>query len=468
MTDAKGCGASRAYSLSVTGAAGAAAAGSTLLCEAATGTASVTTVVPGATYAWSVTNQTGAGVIVGGASGPSVTYRGTAAGVFALTCKLSVPGLPCPAYAHLEVTVKDGTAPVVTAPSAVSALATGVTASVPLQPGSTYDWSVENGKITAGQGTSVVTLTAGYPGVLKLLVTETRADGCTTKAAVRDVVVTGSEPCTPGPETLCLNGGRFRVTVSWQSYTDGSKGPGQAVGLTADAGYFWFLDDANLELFVKVLDGRAVNGSYWVLFGALSDMEYAVTVTDTATGAVRTYHNPAHHQASTADVNAFGDATPAGSLAAEVTAARGTGGAYGELAAATLPGAVPPASGAIGEKSALGAIGCFPAADTLCLHGQRFRVRVTWRNYANGSTGKGWASPVTDDAGTYWFFADTNVELVVKVLDGTSVNGKHWVLWAALTDVEYTLEVFDTVGGFTRVYKNPAHRLWSGSDVEAF
>ena len=60
--------------------------------------------------------------------------------------------------------------------------------------------------------------------------------------------------------------------------------PAPAVPITADTGYFWFFDDANVELVVKVLDGRSVNGHFWVFFGALSDVGYSITVTDTATG----------------------------------------------------------------------------------------------------------------------------------------------------------------------------------------
>ena len=54
-----------------------------------------------------------------------------------------------------------------------------------------------------------------------------------------------------------------------------------------------------------MLDGRPVNGHFWVYYGALSDVEYTITVTDTVTGKHRTYHNNFHHQGSGADVDAF-------------------------------------------------------------------------------------------------------------------------------------------------------------------
>jgi len=41
------------------------------------------------------------------------------------------------------------------------------------------------------------------------------------------------------------------------------------------------------------------------MYGALSDVEYTLTVTDTQTGAIKTYYNPAHNQAGAKDVQAF-------------------------------------------------------------------------------------------------------------------------------------------------------------------
>jgi len=53
------------------------------------------------------------------------------------------------------------------------------------------------------------------------------------------------------------------------------------------------------------VDGRALNGRFWVFSGALSNVEYTITVTDTSTGQVRTYANPAGSLVSLADTSAF-------------------------------------------------------------------------------------------------------------------------------------------------------------------
>src|SRR5258708_7842312 len=110
--------------------------------------------------------------------------------------------------------------------------------------------------------------------------------------------------CHAGALHLCLAGSRFAVTVSWTDFS-GHSGAGRAVALTDETGYFWFFSAGNVETILKVVDGRGVNGHFWVFYGALSNVQYTLTVTDTATGAVKTYTNPAGHFASVADVTAF-------------------------------------------------------------------------------------------------------------------------------------------------------------------
>src|SRR5262249_1796894 len=69
-------------------------------------------------------------------------------------------------------------------------------------------------------------------------------------------------PCVASDATLCLNANRFRVDVTWQDF-QGHTGAGHAVSLSGDTGYFWFFSSSNVELIVKALDGRAINGNFW-------------------------------------------------------------------------------------------------------------------------------------------------------------------------------------------------------------
>ena len=104
--------------------------------------------------------------------------------------------------------------------------------------------------------------------------------------------------CISGPEALCLNGGRFRVEVTWRDFS-GNTGKGQTVpGATEDSGLFWFFNESNWEMMVKVLDGCAVNNSVWVFGAATSDVAFDITVTDVETEEVRSYNNELGSSAS--------------------------------------------------------------------------------------------------------------------------------------------------------------------------
>jgi hypothetical protein len=96
--------------------------------------------------------------------------------------------------------------------------------------------------------------------------------------------------CVEDATTLCLNNGRFRATAVWRSAQ--ATGSGFAVRLTGDSGYFWFFTASNVEMIVKAVNGCTFNGNYWVFAGGLTNVEVTLTVTDTQTGAVRTYVNP--------------------------------------------------------------------------------------------------------------------------------------------------------------------------------
>ncbi|MBW8877810.1 MAG: hypothetical protein JF614_22815 [Acidobacteria bacterium] len=240
--------------------------------------------------------------------------------------------------------------------------------------------------------------------------------------------------CRPDDTRLCLNGDRFQVEVAWKNPSNGQTGSGHPVPLTDDTGALWFFGPANLELLVKVLDGRAVNGNFWFYSGALSNVEYTITVTDTVAGRVRTYHNAPGQFTSLADVSAFPDTAP-------------------KVASSVLPPF---------ETAGV----C--AADALCLAGGRFRVEVDFIDPRTGGAGRGQAHGLTADTGAFWFFGPANLELMVKVLDGRIVNGRFWVFFGALSDVAYTLTVTDTETGKQKTYRNDPGTLASRADTSAF
>jgi hypothetical protein len=98
--------------------------------------------------------------------------------------------------------------------------------------------------------------------------------------------------------------------------------------------------------------------------------------------------------------------------------------------------------------------GCSNASDSLCTHRSRFEVTALWRDAA-GQEGEGRGNPLSTDTGYFWFFDASNVELVVKALDGCGVNDRFWVFAGGLTDLEVLLLVDDLESGHSRVYYNP-------------
>ena len=106
---------------------------------------------------------------------------------------------------------------------------------------------------------------------------------------------------------------------------------------------------------------------------------------------------------------------------------------------------------------------CVPDERTLCLEDGRYAVRATWEK-PDGETGDAVAWPLTGDTGLYWFFAPTNVEMVLKVLDGCGINQHRWVFAAGLTDVGVTMTVTDTETGVEKPLREPRrHRVPAGA-----
>jgi len=235
--------------------------------------------------------------------------------------------------------------------------------------------------------------------------------------------------CSADATTLCLNGGRFKVQVRWTTPQD-QTGPGQAVTLTSDTGYFWFFSASNVEIVVKVLDGRAFNARFWVFAGGLTNVAVVLTVTDTFTGAIRTYANPQGVAFQPIqDTSAFAGA-----------------GAAGATVSPSVARSTPIVNSVRGP--------CVADPTTLCLNGGRFQVRTQWTT-REGQSGAGRAVDLTGDTGYFWFFSPSNVEMVVKAVTGCSFNSHYWVFAGGLTDVHVVTTVTDTRTGAVLTDTNP-------------
>jgi hypothetical protein len=222
---------------------------------------------------------------------------------------------------------------------------------------------------------------------------------------------------------LELAAGHFRVELTTASGLAAHGFP-----LTADSGVLWLFSADNLEALVKIIDGRSLNGHFWVFAAPLSDLAFTLRVADAVTGAVREYRNPRGHMRGVADTRAFA-----------------AGGSTPE------PPAVEPRI-----RSA-----------TLPLLGGRFSVRTEWRVTGLGA-GNGWAMPLGDASGAFWFFGPDNPEVIVKALDGRGVNGHYWIFLGGLSGVDHTITVRDEVTGAERLYEHPAGISDSFADTAAF
>ncbi len=300
---------------------------------------------------------------------------------------------------------------------------------------------------TAPAATGVTfTKTFAAPGQYHVTALAT-VSGFTAASDLTVNVAAAAAGCTADANTLCLGAnGRFKVQVDWQDLPNQNNGQGSAHPITADTGAFWFFDPSNLELVVKVLDGTALNQHFWVFYGALSNVQYEIKVTDTVTGAVRTYTNPQGTQASGSDTSAF----PSGPAADRGWSAVVRPVRSDDLAATPSP-----------------LIACTTGGNNLCLDG-RFLVNVAWSDVPNHQSGSGTAVSLTSTTGYDWFFADTNIELIMKIVDGRALNGHFWFFYGALSNVQYTITVTDTQTGDWKTYNNPQGTQASRADTSAF
>ena len=115
-----------------------------------------------------------------------------------------------------------------------------------------------------------------------------------------------------------------------------------------------------------------MNGSFWVFYGGLTNLAYTLTITDTVTGAVKVYTNPAGRFASAGDTTAFpasGGARPRPLAAAPDARSRADGWTDGQ--------------GGVRRR----------AGEPLPRAARAFQVHLSWKDFS-GKTGAGQAVPL--------------------------------------------------------------------------
>ena len=117
----------------------------------------------------------------------------------------------------------------------------------------------------------------------------------------------------------------------------------------------------------------------------------------------------------------------------------------------------------------MGSVASGPRTSIL-LNGNRFRATLEW-SAPGFSTRPARVSELrTAETGFFYFLSPDNIELLVKVIDGCSFNGRYWVFFGGATDVAFTLTVTDTQNpDQVRTYHNLlGHPADAVTDTAAF
>ncbi len=177
-----------------------------------------------------------------------------------------------------------------------------------------WSWNFDDGQVSTQQSPTHV---YAAPGPFNVTLTATNASGSTQQT--QPLVVSTSD-------TLRLNSSHaFLVTlVATNQHNNNAQGPGQAIPQNDLFGYFSLPtltgNPDNPEVFVKILDGTTINGQFWVFYGHLTDLIYDITVTEVATGFIKTYHKDAGNSAGGFDTSGFSaTATPTITLTPTIT-----------------------------------------------------------------------------------------------------------------------------------------------------
>ena len=120
----------------------------------------------------------------------------------------------------------------------------------------------------------------------------------------------GTFGCPADEETLCLLDGRFTVTAAVLDPSgSGLSRPAAAMARRDRFGDFAFGSERHPDVVVKILDGRHINGRFWIYGSAsLSQLPYELSVTDLATGRQQSYVSmPSGSTCGVVDTTSFVD-----------------------------------------------------------------------------------------------------------------------------------------------------------------
>lgn len=118
-----------------------------------------------------------------------------------------------------------------------------------------------------------------------------------------DTLAVGEQACRASATDLCLLGGRFRVRALFGQ--GNRRGVARPAGVAGEAGFFSLDDPERVDLGVRMIDGRTVNGSFWLITSGLGTTDAWLEVSDLASGRTRRFLLPGGSPTSRPEIEAF-------------------------------------------------------------------------------------------------------------------------------------------------------------------
>ncbi len=344
------------------------------------------------------------------------------------------------ATATVTATVATCSKPSISTQPADQTIDSGKTASLSIafSSGATVKWYRGNTGDRSNQvGSTASITTAALTATTKFWAEVSNACGPVLSRQVTVTVRTLSE-------MVRMLNNRFVVQVRYRNQFDNNK-QGKLVGRSlfssslSETAVFTFGDQNVVELLVRVSDARPFDNNIHVFLGGLSDVEFFVVVTDSATGIVHEYGKPANKLQGVIDRNTFPGSTSV---------------LTGEDGAFIAPNA---------------------EISTIRVLNNRFQVRVRYRNQFTTPATTGYlnarsiASTSTTETAVFYFGENAgSAEWMVRFSDARPFANRIDMFHGGLTDVELTIEVTDTKTGARKDYSKPAFSLLGQVDRTSY
>ena len=224
----------------------------------------------------------------------------------------------------------------------------------------------------------------------------------------------------------------FDITLTARDPRTGTTGTGQVISQNDIYGIFSIPaitgNAGNPEVIVKMVDATGIGQSYWVFYGALTDLTYTLSVKEVGTGTTKSYND-----------------AKVGSTVCGKFDTSGFGSSTVVTDPADWSGAVP--SQARAGEDTLKLISAHP-----------FEISLSATDPRTGTQGQGQVIASNDIFGIFSIPTLTgnagNPEVIVKMVDASGIGQNYWVFYAALTDLSYTLAVKESATTITKTYND--------------